>query len=378
MARLFGKDWTKAELMRHVGDVDQLGGARRILLVEGNEAGSEAVLFRNGAGLSFTAVAGRGLDITSAEYQGQSLCWRSQTGDTAAAYFEPDGLGWLRGFFGGLVATCGLTYAGAPHTDPTTDEGEPHWDPEQGKWLPTGSLGLHGRVNNTPAKNLYVDGAWEGNDYVYWAQGKMREGKVFGPNILLNRRVTGKLGVNKIWLHDVVTNEGHKPQEHMFLYHCNLGFPLIQAGSRYLVNSRESRPRDADAAPHFDTWGEFPGPTPDQVEWVYYHDLATAADGTTLVGFANPVQEGGAMGLYLKYDKAALPFFGQWKMPAEGTYVTGLEPANCLVEGRVKDRREDRLEVLQPGQEKVYDLEIGLLTTADEVAAVADEIKGMK
>jgi len=242
----------------------------------------------------------------------------------------------------------------------------------------TGSLGLHGRVNNTPAKNLYVDGAWEGNDYVYWAQGKMREGKVFGPNILLNRRVTGKLGVNKIWLHDVVTNEGHKPQEHMFLYHCNLGFPLIQAGSRYLVNSRESRPRDADAAPHFDTWGEFPGPTPDQVEWVYYHDLATAADGTTLVGFANPVQEGGAMGLYLKYDKAALPFFGQWKMPAEGTYVTGLEPANCLVEGRVKDRREDRLEVLQPGQEKVYDLEIGLLTTADEVAAVADEIKGMK
>jgi hypothetical protein len=164
----------------------------------------------------------------------------------------------------------------------------------------------------------------------------------------------------------------------MFLYHVNLGFPLIQAGSRYLVNSRETKPRDADAAPHLATWAEFPAPTPDQVEWVYYHDLATAADGTTMVGFANRVQEGGAMGIYLKYDKGALPYFIEWKMPAEGTYVTGLEPANCLVEGRAKDRREGRLKVLKPGESVVYDLEIGVLTRADEVAAIADEIKSMK
>jgi hypothetical protein len=97
-----------------------------------------------------------------------------------------------------------------------------------------------------------------------------------------------------------------------------------------------------------------------------------------MVGFANKAQEGGAMGLCLKYDKGALPYFVQWKMPAEGTYVTGLEPANCLVEGRAKDRREGRLEVLRPGQTKVYDLEISLLATADEVAAVEDEIRSMK
>ncbi|MEN6548759.1 MAG: DUF4432 family protein, partial [Armatimonadia bacterium] len=72
------------------------------------------------------------------------------------------------------------------------------------------------------------------------------------------------------------------------------------------------------------------------------------------------------------------PFFGQWKMPAEGTYVTGLEPATCHVEGRVKDRNEGRLKVLQAGETAKYDLEFGVLSTLDEVAEVEDAIKAMK
>ncbi|MHB8994745.1 MAG: aldose 1-epimerase family protein [Armatimonadota bacterium] len=379
MPNLFGRSWTKDELMKHVGDLDQIGGARRVMLAEGNEAGSEAVLFRTGTGLTFTCLAGRALDISSAEYCGRSLCWRSQTGDTAAPYFEPDGLGWLRNFYGGLVMTCGMSNAGAPHADPTSSEGEPMWDPEQGKWLPTGSIGLHGRVSNIPAKNLYVDGAWEGDDYVFWAQGKMREGMVFGANLQLTRKVSAKLGQNKIWLHDEVTNEGWKPQEHMFLYHCNLGFPLVTDDSEYLINARETSPRDEAAAPYVDKWAEFPAPTPNQVEWVYYHDMATNDDGTTMVGFARKNSDDCcALGLYIKYNKNQLPFFGQWKMPAEGTYVTGLEPATCHVEGRVKDRNEGRLKVLQPGEVAKYDLEIGVLNTLDEVAEIEDAIKSMK
>ena len=378
MARLFGREWTRAELMRHVGDVDQLGGARRIVLAEGNEAGTEAVLFRTGTGFTFTALAGRGLDISSAEYCGRSLCWRSSTGDVGAPYFEPDGLGWLRSFFGGLVATCGMSYAGAPHTDGGTIEGEPFWNDEAKEWSLTGSMGLHGRVGNTPAKNLWVDGAWEGDDYTFWAQGKMRETMVFGPNMVLTRRISARLGENKFWLHDEVENEGHAPQEHQFLYHCNLGFPLCQEGAQYIMNARESKPRDDDAAPHLDTWAQFPCPTPNQVEWCYYHDMATDADGMTTVAFAHRGCPGcGATGLYIKYDKNALPFFTQWKMPAEGTYVTGLEPANCQVEGRPKDRRDGRLQVLEPGEKAVYELEFGVLVGEDEVAEVEETIRSM-
>ena len=137
MPKLFGRSWTRSELMKHVGDIDQIGGARRVTLAEGNEAGCDAVLFRTGTGLTFTCLAGRGLDISSAEFCGRSLCWRSQTGDTAAPYFEPDGLGWLRNFYGGLMTTCGMSYAGAPHADPTSSEGEPMWDAEKGQWIAT-------------------------------------------------------------------------------------------------------------------------------------------------------------------------------------------------------------------------------------------------
>lgn len=114
MARLFGRDWTKAELLEHIGSIDQLGGAKRVSLVEGNTAGCEAVEFRTGAGLRFVVLPGRGLDISECDWAGESIAWRSQTGDVASAYFDPQGLNWLRSFYGGLLLTCGMSWAGAP------------------------------------------------------------------------------------------------------------------------------------------------------------------------------------------------------------------------------------------------------------------------
>jgi hypothetical protein len=44
-----------------------------------------------------------------------------------------------------------------------------------------------------------------------------------------------------------------------------------------------------------------------------------------------------------------------------GTYVLGLEPANCHVEGRASERASGRLQHLQPGEIRAYRLEIGVL-----------------
>lgn len=44
-----------------------------------------------------------------------------------------------------------------------------------------------------------------------------------------------------------------------------------------------------------------------------------------------------------------------------GTYVVGMEPANCLVMGRPKEREAGTLQVLQPSGVRVYDVEIGVL-----------------
>jgi hypothetical protein len=54
-------------------------------------------------------------------------------------------------------------------------------------------------------------------------------------------------------------------------------------------------------------------------------------------------------------------------MNGEGTYVVGMEPANCLVEGRDKERERGTLQFLQPGERREYDLEIGVLTSIEMI-----------
>ena len=229
MPNLYGKTWTRDELQRHVGDITQVGGVRRVTLSEGREEGVETILFRTGAGLDFVCLPGRGMDISNAEFKGQPLAWRSATADSHAAYYENEGLAWLRSFYGGLVVTCGLTAAGAPNED----AGE--------------ALGLHGRISNTPAYAVHADGAWEGDDYVMWAQGKMRESIVFGPNLEMTRRISAKLGETKFLIRDRVENLGYSSQPLMLLYHINGGFPAIAEGGRLLSATRATTPRDAEA-----------------------------------------------------------------------------------------------------------------------------------
>ncbi|MCK4417277.1 MAG: DUF4432 family protein, partial [Candidatus Latescibacteria bacterium] len=77
MSKLYGKAFTKRELLRYIGDISQVGGVKRYWLGEGRAAGIEAVEFRTGSGLNFTVLPGRGMDISFAEYRGTPLCWRS-------------------------------------------------------------------------------------------------------------------------------------------------------------------------------------------------------------------------------------------------------------------------------------------------------------
>ena len=112
MTEIFNGKYTRNELMKRVGSVNQLGGIKRYELSEGMEKGVEVIEFRTGSGLTFRALPGRGMDISLAEFKGAPLAWLSHTGEKAPEHFAPDGLGWLRSFFGGLLTTCGLTYMG--------------------------------------------------------------------------------------------------------------------------------------------------------------------------------------------------------------------------------------------------------------------------
>jgi hypothetical protein len=352
MAKLFGNEYTRAELMRRVGSVSQLGGVRQAELVDGRAKGVRVVDFNLGNGFEFTVVPDRAMDVFAARYQGISLAWHSSVGLAAPAYYEPQGLGWLRSFAGGLVTTCGLSYVGAP----TVDYG--------------GELGLHGRVSNLPASCVQAAGRWEGDEYLMWATGEVRESVVFGENLCLQRKVWARLGERRFFIEDRVCNESHRRVPHQILYHINIGFPVVDAGARILSPSVRVTPRDAEARKGASEWYILTDPIPGFAEQVFYHDVQPDDEGFVRVAVVNfLLWHGEPFGIYVKYRKEQLPRLIQWKMMGEGEYVVGIEPANCGVEGRNVDRANGTLVFLDPGEEREYQLEIGLIVGEEEYEA---------
>ena len=385
MARLWGQEYSRYELLRRVGNISQVAGIKRAVLTEGRQQGVEALFFRTGSGFGFTVLPSRGMDICSADYQGRSLCWHSAVGEVAPCYFEPEALGWLRSFFGGLLTTCGLTYVGDPAVDP--DLASPVWrqaidkaragESEDAVALirrallldQFSSIGIHGRISNSPAERVCVDCRWHGDDYTLSAQGTVREVNSFGENLMLNRTVSTRLGESRLTVHDVVTNEGCETTPHMILYHINVGFPVLDDGSTLVCPSVEAGPRDEEARRGKEDCLRFGLPTAGFVEQVFYHDMAEGPDGATCAALVNRSIEP-ALAVYVRYNVNQLPRFIEWKMMGEGAYVVGMEPANCLVDGRDKERAAGTLQFLQPGETREYDLEIGVL--------VGDQIDGFE
>jgi hypothetical protein len=352
---LWGRQWTRSELTRRVGDIAQIAGARLVTLGDGKEQGVRAAICRTGSGFAYTVLIDRGLDIAHAEMNGKALAWRSMTEDAHPAYFEREGLGWLRTFYGGLVVTCGLTQAGAPCVD-----GEQ-------------PLGLHGRISHIPAKNVWVDGAWEGDDYRFWVRGKMQEAVVFGDNLQLTREISSYLGQDRLIIRDTVENLGHQRTEHMLLYHVNIGFPAVDEGAELIGPSRSATPRDAEAEAGKERATILDAPIAGYKEKCYFHDMAAGPDGFVKAAIANRALGHGA---YIRYRKAELPNFTQWKMMGQGNYVVGMEPANCLVMGRAAERARGTLQFLEPGERRDYVLEIGALTSREAIDAFATEVAG--
>ncbi|HHV93110.1 MAG TPA: aldose 1-epimerase family protein [Firmicutes bacterium] len=358
MANLFGRKWTREELLSYVGDIQQIGGVRRFVLQEGREAGVEIAQFRTGTGFNFDVVLSRALDISLAEYQGQPLAWRSSTGVVGPWYYEPEGQGWLRSFAGGLLATCGLRNIGPA----CIDEGE--------------ALGQHGRIGNIPAENIWVDGAWDGDEYVMWAQGKIRETTVFGENLLLTRRISTRLGENRVWIDDVVENEGADPSPFMLLYHVNLGFPVVADGAELLKPPGDVVPRDADAEEGKEFFASFHAPQAGYREKVYWHYPEADAYGYVTAAIVNRRHNNGqGLGVYVRYKKEQLPYLVEWKMMGERTYVVGLEPANSLVEGRAKERERGTLQYLAPGEARRFRVEIGVLPNLEAIEDLARKLR---
>lgn len=341
MPYLYGRPWTRQELTQYVGHLDQVAGIKLMEAADGVEKGVRVFDVWTGSGLAFQVLADRALDVSTCAFNGYSLAWRSATGDVHPAYYDPRGLEWLRSFPGGLLATCGLDYFGAP----SVDEGQ--------------EFGIHGRIGNLPARYLSYRAFWQGDEYELEIAGEVRQTRVFGENLVLRRRISTRLGANWLRINDTVVNEGFAPQPHMILYHFNLGFPLLNAGSRLHVAVERTEARDQWAEPGLNAWDSFHPPAQGFHEQVFRHTPKADANNRVQVELRNPAP---TPGLRLSYDKTYLPYLFQWKMLGQGIYVLGVEPGNSsAIEGRAVARQRNDLPHLQPGETRDYQLEIEVL-----------------
>lgn len=341
MALLYNGEWSRAELLRHIGQMDQVAGISLAELADGQGRGCRVLEAWTGSGFRFQVNAERALDITRCDFKGIPLAWRSSAGNVHPGYYEPQGLGWLRSFPGGLLATCGLDQFGAPARAGGVE------------------FGLHGRVGNLPASQVNYRTFWDGDDYLLEISGEVRQAALFAENLVLRRRITTKLGSNRLRIEDTVSNDGFEPAPHMLLYHFNLGFPLVGERAQLHLQAESTEPRDADAAAGLADWQRFQPPTPGYREQVFIHRPRVDDDGNATVALNNP-QLG--IGLRWTYDATTLPWLVEWKMMGEGAYVVGVEPANCNgIGGRAATEEMGQLPVIEPDESRHYAIELEVM-----------------
>lgn len=144
MTELFGTSWSRRELLRRLGRLEQAAGVRLVTLGDGGGRGVRVLEFRTGTGFAFDVLVDRAFDVGRAELRGLPLAWLSGVGVEGPWYAEQEELGFLRGWGGGLLTTCGIEHALFMAQDGAAQY---HYPPKQ-----TESFGLHGRVSGRPAR----------------------------------------------------------------------------------------------------------------------------------------------------------------------------------------------------------------------------------
>lgn len=350
--KIFGKELKKSEILKRVGDISQLGALKMYEFTDGVSRGLRAVDIKSPCGLDMTVLLDRAMDISYLSYKSIPIGWRSATRETSPVYYESRGLEWLRTFYGGLLTTCGLTYMGAP----SVDSGE--------------ELGLHGRISNISAERVWADGKWEDDRYVMWVSGKVREAKVFGDKLELERKITTWMDEPRIVIEDTVENIGSTESPLMILYHINIGYPVLDSTSRLLSSKSKVTPRDEEAEKGLSRYASFSEPVRGFKEQVYFHDIEADSDGNANIALVNEeFNNGEGIGIWIRYIKDTLPHLIQWKQVGEGEYVCGIEPANSLVRGRKIEREKGNLRFIKPGEKVNFRIEINVLTSNKDIEA---------
>ncbi len=338
---------------------------RKRTLRGGLRDGMDLIEVHNGA-LSYAVLPTRGMGLWRGEYHGHFLGWRSPVQGPVHPKFvhqnDRGGIGWLAGFDEWLVR-CGTASNGPPGEDVITDKG--------GRTTRT-PLTLHGLIANLPAHYVEVRVNLD-PPFELSIIGHVPEAALFLGNRHLISTITTVPGSSRLVIHDVIENRGAGPAEIEMLYHCNLGPPFLEAGSRVIVPIREMAPLTPRAAEGIDTFDTYLGPTTGYTEQNYAFDPLADAAGRTLAMLYNSAAN---LGVALRWNRKELPCFTVWKntQAVEDGYVTGLEPATNYPNFKTFERQQNRVPLLPPGGRWECSWSLEVLDSAAGVSGVLAEI----
>jgi Domain of unknown function (DUF4432) len=359
--RLHGESLSRTALAQRTGRLEQVAGVRLVTLEDGAGRGVRLLEFRTGSGYEFDVLVDRAMDVGRCQYKGISLAWQSSVGVLAPWYAEPMGLGWFRAWGGGMLVTCGLDHTLLGGFD---DVSHFHQDVRA-----TEEYGLHGRVGFLPARLTGYGERWEGDDCILWAEGVVRQTAVFAETLELRRRIEARVGENHFTVRDEVVNAGFDPTSHMYLYHINVGWPVVDEGAHYLIPAPPGVPVAPYPAADYRRLTE---PQTGFREQCYEHSVLSEPGGTVPVAVVNRAR---GIGVYEVHAQRQLPFHTMWRMLGEGTYAVAMEPTTNRDAGRFDARERGELVMLDPGETRRYDLEVGVLDGREEIDAFESRVE---
>lgn len=321
------KELINKELLPYLGSHDSLYRIEPVLFTEGPSYMTRGIMIHNGLDLDLTILTDRGMDIPFLRYKGKNIGFPSKNGVKSPFLFqENQARGFLQQFFAGFLTTVGLVHAGPPE----------------------GEYGLHGVANQLMAEKVSYNLTKIKDEIVIEISGSIRESSVFGPNMVLHRKLLIFTEINKLVIKDQIVNEGFTASPVKMLYHINFGYPMLSEKSRVETTAQKIEPRDEEAAKGLERYNIVDKPKNVYPEQCFFHkDFKEQFAKVSLINEEFDIQ------VDISFDTETFPLLCQWNSFLSGDYAMGLEPSFPGIFGE-----ESETTILEAGKKLDYEIEV--------------------
>jgi len=166
----------------------------------------------------------------------------------------------------------------------------------------------------------------------------------------------------------------------MFLYHINIGYPVLDEGSKFLAPIKHTiwASHEDDLNKQEVGYYTMPAPQKNFHEQVYEHAIVADHDGTVPIALVNPgFNNNQGLGLLIEFNKNEFPYVFEWQNLQEGSYALAIEPSSNHVLGKPFARERDELRWIEHGESYEYTTRFQVLSDNDEISTAKYRINNI-